>query len=482
MADQHRADVLGCAGDPVVRTPNIDRLAAEGVLFSRTSCQGPLCMPARASLLTERYVRDHGVYSNWAEVDPATPTQPQAMQAAGYHTVAIGKTHLIRHAERGAMHVDDLADALVGYGFTEVHETGDKFDLDVSNRYMDHLRDRGLLDTYVAHMVARSYHGEAETGQGATQSIPTWDSTPLPIPVDDYIDVWHGREAARWIDGWSDRDREDPFFLFVGFPGPHDPWDSPADARTIYDGVEMPVPGSTRRPDLEHLGAYGQLVQGLLDLACSDTMDDAAIAGMRRAYYAAVSLIDEAVGRIVDALARAGRLDDTWIVYTSDHGEMGGDHSLLSKCLLYRQAVRVPLVIRPPGGAPEGVAGRVVDDLVEHLDLPATLRAVGGAAGVPESDGRSLLGYLTGDDPEGRRVAVSENWTFASFETDRYRLVVDEDRRVAEQLFDLETDPHEDVNLAHQPEHADLVRELMTTLVDPFLAVTPVRPHPSPFG
>ena len=96
MADQHRADVMGCAGDPTIQTPTLDRLAAEGVRFSRTSCQGPLCMPARASFLTERYVRDHGVYTNWAEVATGSPTYLHALREAGYHTAQLGKAHLTR--------------------------------------------------------------------------------------------------------------------------------------------------------------------------------------------------------------------------------------------------------------------------------------------------------------------------------------------------------------------------------------------------
>src|SRR6059058_1375656 len=112
MADQHRADMMGCAGDAGVLTPNLDRLAAQGVRFSRVSCQGPLCMPARASFVTERYVRDHGVYTNWAEVDPASPTYLHALRAAGYHTTMIGKAHLYRDELHEVAHVDELAHRL----------------------------------------------------------------------------------------------------------------------------------------------------------------------------------------------------------------------------------------------------------------------------------------------------------------------------------------------------------------------------------
>src|SRR3954449_12544844 len=163
MADQHRADVMRCAGDGFVSTPNLDRLAEDGVRFSRTTCQGPLCMPARASFLTERYVRDHGVFTNWNAVEPGTPTYLHALRAAGYHTVALGKQHLTKEDEP-ARHMDDLADRLVERGFAEVHETGDKFTLSVPTRYSDHLTERGLWDTYLQHLRDRSYQGQSGRG------------------------------------------------------------------------------------------------------------------------------------------------------------------------------------------------------------------------------------------------------------------------------------------------------------------------------
>lgn len=476
MADQHRADAMGCTGEDTVHTPNLDALAAQGVRFSRASCQGPLCMPARASFLTERYVRDHGVYTNWAEVPVGQPTYLHALQQAGYHTAMVGKAHLVRDDLLPVAHVDEMASRLVTHGFDEVIETGDKFATTIPNRYTDHLRARGLLAAYAQHIADRSYQGEGGRGVNATKRVPMWDATPAPLALTDYIDTWHGDAAVRWVETWT---AATPFFLFVGFAGPHDPWDAPAEAVARYAPEHPSPPTSTRRPALEHLGAYGKLVRGMLDLSDTDTMTDDAIAGMRRAYFANVSVIDHEMGRIVTALEARGLLDDTWVVYTSDHGEMAGDHGLMSKCLLYEPAVRVPLIVRPPGGRRDG---RVVGDLVEHVDVPATVRAVAGAPAVPDSEGRSLTGYVTGGDPPPRDVTVSENWGFASFETARHRLVVDEDAGTACQLFDLESDPAEDDNLVGDPAHVDVLDDLVASVARPFLAVPAVRPHPSPFA
>ncbi|MGO9854886.1 MAG: sulfatase [Acidimicrobiales bacterium] len=474
MSDQHRADMMGCAGDPSVFTPSLDALAADGVRFSRVSCQGPLCMPSRASFMTERYVRDHGVYTNWAEIPNDSPTYAWALREAGYHTSLLGKAHLYLDDRLAVSHIDDMAGRLEALGFAEVFETGDKFVSKIPSRYTDYLAAHELLDVYKKHMADRSYQGENEDGRNATKCVPMWDSTPMPLPLEAYVDAWHGQEAVKWIEGY---DRQEPFFLFVGFPGPHDPWDAPEAAVQRYHDVDISMPRSTRRPTVEGTGRYSALLNSFLWVSDSETMTDEAIRGMRRSYAADISVIDHAVGTLVDALERRGILDDTWIIYTSDHGEMAGSHGLMSKCVLYEPAVRVPLIVRPPGGCP----ARVVDAIVEQLDVPATLRDVAGAPDLPGGEGRSLLEVLRGGSPVPRPLAVSENWGFAVFETDRYKLVVDEDAVAPCQLFDLHEDPAEDHDLLPDPQAAPIVEELMETRVRPFFRTAPARPHPSLF-
>jgi arylsulfatase len=474
MSDQHRADMMGCAGDPTVLTPAIDRLAREGVRFARASCQGPLCMPSRASFMTERYVRDHGVYTNWSEIPTDSATYVRCLQEAGYHTALLGKAHLYRDEGLVAGHVDELAGRLQGLGFSEVLETGDKFLSDIPSRYTDHLAQQGLLETYRRYIAERSYQGDNETGQNATKTVPMWDATPLAIPLESYIDTWHGLEAVRWI---SDYDRDQPFYLFVGFPGPHDPWDAPQAAVDRYRGAEISMPGSVRRPELVGTGRYRALLESFLWLSDSETMTEAAIRGMRRAYAADISVIDDAISNMLAALEARSLLDETWFIYTSDHGEMAGTHGLLSKCVMYEPAVRVPLVVRPPGGC----SPRVVEHLVEHLDVPATVREIAGAPPLGSSEGHSLLGCIIGGESPERAVAVSENWGFACFETDRFKLVVDEDACVPCQFFDLVADPFEDSDLLADPSVKHEVEFVMETHVRPFLSTPPARPTPSLF-
>jgi choline-sulfatase len=306
-----------------------------------------------------------------------------------------------------------------------------------------------------------------------------WDATPTPLPLTDYIDTWHGDAAVQWIRNWN---HKAPFFLFVGFPGPHDPWDAPVEAREKYAPQIPEPPKSTLRPEHSIAGNYGKLVAGMLQLSDTDTMDPTAIEGMRRAYLANIGIIDHAVGRIVDALETTGLLANTWIIYTSDHGEMAGDHGLMSKCVLYEGAVRVPLIVRPP----QGCDARVIDDLIEHIDVPATVRSIFGADSVPGGEGRSLIGYFTGDDPPPRSYSVSENWGFASFEIknddSHWKLIVDEDSLEPCQLFDLLADPLEDTNLVTSMNHSHVIAQLLGEVVQPFFKSPAVRPHPSPFA
>jgi arylsulfatase A-like enzyme len=150
---------------------------------------------------------------------------------------------------------------------------------------------------------------------------------------------------------------------------------------------------------------------------------------------------------------------------------------MMSKCVLYEPAVRVPLIIRPPNA----LDGLVEDALVEHIEVPATIRAIAGAPAIPSSAGRSLLGYLDGAPPEPRPLSVSENWGFAAFQTEHHKLVVDEDAGEPCQLFDLGDDPDEDDNRLSDPQLAAVVDELMETHVRRFFATPPARPHASIF-
>jgi arylsulfatase len=215
--------------------------------------------------------------------------------------------------------------------------------------------------------------------------------------------------------------------------------------------------GTTRRPEVPADGPLKPFLEALLNYSDSATLTDERITEVRRHYFANVTLIDAAIGRILGALRERGLDGNTWVVYSTDHGEMLGTHGLFNKMVFYEPSVRVPLIIRPPGGG----TGRRFGGLVEHVDLTSTLVELAGAKPIPNAPGRSLAGVLAGEPAPGRDVVVSENFGFAMWRTERYKLVVHEPRCLAVQLFDLAADPDENHNLVDDPDHADLVEELM---------------------
>lgn len=468
FSDQHRADTFGAAGHAVIRTPNLDRLAREGICFEHAYCQAPLCVPARVSLLTERYVRDHGAFENCYERLADLPTVVQVIRDAGYRTVAIGKMHLFPHFKD----VTDGLPLMHRCGFTEVHEVVGKLaSAHVRTPYTDYLLERGLLDAYRNFIRERTPAAPRDGMRaGASGRKPLWTVDPCPLPTEHYQDTWVGRQAATWIESQA---TDQPFFLWVGFPGPHDPWDAPAEYVERYREAEIEL-DSTRRPDVPDDGPLRIFLRTFLDYSSSTTLTDERIREVRRHYFANVTLIDEAIGSILRALESRGLDQNTWITYTTDHGEMLGTHGLLNKMVFYDPAVRVPLIVRPPGGCD----GRRTAEMVEHLDLAATLRTLAGAGEVAGGAGRPFCDFFAGSAFTGRDAVISENYGFAMWRTRRYKIVIYEKGMLPVQLFDLIEDPGEDRNIVADREYETVVKDLMDAYVRPFLSTRPIRPGP----
>ena len=470
MADQHRADALGCYGNDIIQTPNIDRLAAEGARFGRAFCQGPLCMPARWSLLTGRYVRDHGVFENDWDMTQDIPNLAQHLQQAGYYTSCIGKMHLFADETLVCGRPELASDPHVTpryrqVGFDEPHPAPEKNGvMGLDCEYVDHLKEQGLFESYGEWFHLRAYPKKTATHTG----LPMWFPESTPLPNEDYLDTWTGQQVVKWIDEY---DGDQPFFQWVGFPGPHEPHDAPSDYVDLYRNVEIPI-GERIPPEVPESGPLHTLMRWLQTTAQWEGLTDDIVQLLTRYYYANITAIDDQVGQIVEALERKGILDNTWIIYTADHGEMMGDHWMLWKMLFYEQSATVPLIIRPPAG----VEGRTVDGIVEHVDVTATIEELTGIAPLPNNEGNSLIGHLDGSGGPTRDVAHSENYGFGMFATDRYKLVVFEDTKEPAQLFDLREDPDEDRNVVADPAYADVIDQMMHDHVEPFLETPPLRP------
>ena len=241
MTDQQRWDALGCAGNPVLRTPHLDRLAARGVRFANAFTVAPLCMPARASLLAGTYPHNHGMWTNRAtpanELPPTDETLFNRLREAGYATGHIGKGHY--YAWNLVSHLQEREGYLRQLGFDYVHETtGPHFAKTIRSLMTDHWERQGLYEAFKAG------YGQGG-GSGPDERRRPWDLTANPLSVEEHLDSYVGHIAAEFVEQY----REDrPFALFVGFGGPHEPWDAPGEYATMYDPAAIPPPIPAAEP------------------------------------------------------------------------------------------------------------------------------------------------------------------------------------------------------------------------------------------
>ena len=443
--DQHRGDTMGCVGHPVIRTPNLDCLAAEGVTFTRCSTNSPLCMPARASLMSGQYINDHGVWNNGIEADRHGPSHVRSIRDAGYHTAVIGKTHLYLHQTAG--HTDKHVQKLRDWGYEDSHEiTGPLASGLVDSPYTDYLAEKGLLDIH--REALRVYLRGIRRGY----SHP-WEQPPCLLPTEDHLDSYTGRKSAEWIRNYKS---DKPFYLQVLFPGPHDPFDSPAEYRNMYNPEQMPLAIMDKPAE-----PISPQVARVLRLSNLDTMTDSHNRVMRSYYYAKITLIDDYIGLILEALEERGIMDNTWIIYTSDHGESLGDHRLSHKMVFYESSINVPCIIRPP----DKVKGWKNRGLTDHLDVAATLIDIAGARPLDGSDGRSLLPQVEAGSEapgaqQGKKVVFSEVNGFSMVLSERYKMAIDSRTRQPAELYDMVNDPNELRNLVNDPSLEKVRREL----------------------
>ncbi len=461
FSDQHRGDTLGSVGHPAVITPNLDKLASEGVNFTRCCTNSPLCMPARASMMTGKYVNEHGVWTNFLEANPCGPSHVRNIRDAGYHTALIGKTHLWVHGERGerrqnSRHTKDKIGILEDWGFVDTHElTGPIATIVNDSPYTDYLKEKGLLRTHRKYMI--NYFTQWSRGQAKP-----WEEPPCPLPAEDHLDSYTGRKAVEWIQNYNSKK---PFYLQILFPGPHDPFDSPAKYRALYNPEDMPV-GILEWPQ-KPIPSNSRMV---LKWSGLKGMTPAQNQLLKTFYYAKITLIDEYIGKIMKSLEEKGLLDNTWIIYNSDHGEMLGDHMMSHKIVFYEGALRIPCIFRPPGG----IKGWKCNILTDHLDIAASLIDIAGAKTLNKSDGRTLIPQIeegpNGHDVQrGKDAIFSEVHGFSMVRTKRYKLAVKSNNRRPSELYDLKEDPNELTNLVKEPSYNSVLQELLENYLNNLL-------------
>ncbi len=429
MDDQHRFDYLGCAGASFVSTPHIDALAERGMRFTQCCCSSPVCVPSRLSLATGLRPGRVGTVGNNGSLPDNVASYYQRLRDAEYRVGLVGKVDLNKGVSFNGRKGD--RPSAYRFGFTDPVECEGKMHAGKfptpQGPYGFHLEERGLYKAFHEDYKLRSEKGWIV---GVSH-----DSV---LPTDAFEDIYIGQRSVEWLET---RTEEYPWHLFVSFVGPHDPFDPPTEYAEKYRDKPMPA----TIPERPKPNWVEQKRKGYASTAEQ-------IAHTQRQYCAAIEAVDDQVGAIVATLERKGMLENTYIVFSSDHGEMLGDHGLYQKSVGYEAALRVPLIVAGPGIA----EGKETGALVELMDLNPTICEWAGLPTQPNIQGMSLAAVARGEQDALRSATVSELENLQLIRTERYKLILNHNDTT--ELYDLKEDPNELNNIAK--ERRDLVGEL----------------------
>jgi arylsulfatase len=416
ITDQQRGDALSCAGHPVVETPAIDRLAAEGTRFPNAYSECPVCIPARRTWMTGQTPAHQGVTFNY-NTHLEGPTLPGVLADHGYQSHLAGKLHLWPERKLYGFHSMDLADGPGTQGNLATN---------------DHARDLARRGIFL---------DDAGRAHGMTGN--TWNARPWHLSEDLHPTAWCVSKA---IDFLERRDPTLPFFLNVGIFHPHPPCTPPEHYFRRYLERDLPEPVEadwSRLYDAPRTGFPLNMAGYSRSFLPPETLRR-----FRAAYYAEIAFIDDQLQRLLQRIP-----EDTMVIFTSDHGEMLGDHQFSGKCVPYEPSANIPLIIRPPGTAKGFQRDRVCDTPVQLMDLmPTALEAAG--APIPDTvDGLSLMPLLRGESVDrdcahGEIARVAGLGSGAQYLTDGKEKYIWWPGFGTEQLFDLVEDPLEQRDLS----------------------------------
>jgi len=414
MTDQQRFDMIGALGNTPVRTPNLDRLAARGVHFTHATTPHPLCGPARHAMFTGVGLSAEEPQLNKACWRPDGRFIPEILAAAGYRTGGFGKFHFFPvRAHHGFQH----------YAMNEELDPGSYRE---DSDYLVYLKEKGL--------------GHIPYTSGVRGPLYFQPQRSL-IPEEHHETKWVADRALEFLHSFH----RSPFFLFASWLQPHFPVNVPDRFADLYRTDDMPDPPFSESETLPWICAMQKNASDLLDPA-TGLLDRVRMRRVKALYYASITFIDEQIGRVLDELERKGLLDDTLIIFTSDHGELLGDHQSFTKMCGYEGSVRVPLILAGPGITGGGRSS----ELASLYDLAPTIYEF---TGVPPPPANRMLGSsLFGD----RETVRAREEVFFDLGTGRDCFVGIRTRRWKynyyaanglRQLFDLENDPDELRNL-----------------------------------
>ncbi|MGC2517570.1 MAG: alkaline phosphatase family protein [Burkholderiales bacterium] len=456
MCDQLRADHLSCYGHPRLKTPNIDRIAALGTRFTRCYVQGPICGPSRMSFYTGRYVMSHGATWNFVPLPAGERTLGDYLRQAGLRTAVAGKTHAAADAEgieRLGLHPREGKGLLVAEAGFEPLARDDGIVTEkraewAHSRYNEFLKAKGYPG-------GNPWHDFANSGANPDGSLASgWHMRnarlPARVPEADSETAWTTDRAIEFIREQA----EQPWCLHLSYIKPHWPYIAPAPYHSIFGPEDCAAP---LRDPREREDAHPVFRAFRGHPAGRAFSREEVRRNVVPTYMGLVKQIDDHLGRVLVCLKKFGRMDDTLIVFTSDHGDYLGDHWLGEKELFYEQSVRVPLIISDP--SPQALRGATSDALVEAIDLlPTFIDALGRPVPGHILEGHSLLPLLHGGPASSRQAVFSElDYSFYAARRElgvaplcaRAVMARTQDWKLVHydafppQLFDLRTDPQE---------------------------------------
>jgi arylsulfatase len=447
ITDQQRYDTIRALGYPYMDTPNLDRLAHQGVTFSNCFIAAPSCAPSRASLFTGYYPHTTGILKN---ADRWRHSWVEQLAEAGYYCVNVGKMHTFPYQTP------------LGFHERYVVENKDRY---LEGRYFFDEWDKGLRAQGLIKQQRELYRKRPDYDQrlGAFE----WE-----LPEQTHSDVFVGDMATWWIENKPQPDG--PLFLQIGFPGPHPPYDPIPRYAAPYMEKDLPLPSFTEEeiagqpPPFQAMRKHNAEVDhDSIAYSLNPTREQ--LHRQRAYYFANVTMIDEKIGQILEALDRRGYLDDAVVVFTSDHGDCLSDHGHSQKWTMYDIITRMPLLVWSPG---RFVGGRQLDALCQQMDIAPALLELAHVPVPASMEAQSLLPALQGKAWQGRPYVFAEHSRDGILQETEYMTMV----RSAEhklvhfldepfgQLFDLVNDPQEVHNLWHDPAYTEKQGELLDVL------------------
>ncbi|GAB5446250.1 sulfatase family protein [Gymnodinialimonas sp.] len=510
ITDQHRADHLGCYGNPIVQTPHIDAIAAKGTRWDKFYVAIPICMPNRASIMTGRMPSLHGARHNGIPLSKDHTTFVELLKDAGYTTGLIGKSHLQSFTGLPATNKYEPTPGLhtprAGLRDAYKHDRhSTDYDLEVVPQWTQPLSERLEGDFYgFDHVEVAADHADQASGDyllWAKAQRPDFETLVGPenalpdnrhnapqawrtaVPEELYSTTWVADRSEAWL---VERAEEDaPFFLQMSFPDPHHPFTPPGHYWDMYDPADIPLPPSFCKGDLPPIRAMREALANGTDPRDNQspfavTEDEAR--AMIALTYGSISMIDDAVGRVLARLKALGLAENTVVIFTSDHGDYMGDHGLMLKLLLHYQGMtRVPFIWHDPTQPTDGAMNA---GLGSSIDISATILARAGIQPFNGLQGRDLFST---PPPEAVIIEEDSQRLMTGFDRpQRVRTVITDTHRMSlrqgeswDELYDLRADPEEVNNIYDDPAAADIRAELTEVMLRRMIALQDRAPLPA---